>query len=322
MFIDSMVVDKERLFASIPLNRQSGTIEYADSQYTYVNELGNQRLTSTGDSTNGYFIYASEKVGNRWTSPRKIDDFAEGLHDCSFPFLLSDGVTLFFAAKGENSLGGYDIFTTSFDTDKGQYYKAENYGMPFNSKANDYFLAIDEIDSLGWLATDRFQPIGKVCIYTFVPMATRENLQADAVTETELKDYADLQSIAHTWSFGNREAALKRQQRLLARKQKTTPDGDGKFIVNEQIVYYSSADFKSPAARKNYSQWLELKKDYTHTAKQLRERREKYHSIAKSSRPQLEKNILELEQKYAQLQNEIHTIEKKIRNSEMSFGKN
>ncbi|MFR3186749.1 MAG: hypothetical protein ACLTOV_01045 [Phocaeicola sp.] len=42
-------------------------------------------------------------------------------------------------------------------------------GMPFNSPYNDYMYALDDFNNLGWFATDRFQPEGKVCIYVFAP---------------------------------------------------------------------------------------------------------------------------------------------------------
>ena len=34
--------------------------------------------------------------------------------------------------------------------------------MPFNSPYNDYMYVIDEYNNLGWFASDRFQPEGKV----------------------------------------------------------------------------------------------------------------------------------------------------------------
>ena len=49
------------------------------------------------------------------------------------------------------------------------FYIPDNYGLPYNSTANDYFLAIDERNNLGWLISDRYQPEDKVCIYIFVP---------------------------------------------------------------------------------------------------------------------------------------------------------
>ena len=47
------------------------------------------------------------------------------------------------------------------------FYIPDNYGLPYNSTANDYFLAIDERNNLGWLVSDRYQPEDKVCILYF-----------------------------------------------------------------------------------------------------------------------------------------------------------
>ena len=64
-------------------------------------------------------------------------------------------------------LEGFDIYTTRLDVDNGGFYIPDNYGLPYNSTANDYFLAIDERNNLGWLVSDRYQPEDKVCIYIF-----------------------------------------------------------------------------------------------------------------------------------------------------------
>lgn len=93
----------------------------------------------------------------------------EGYKSVNYPFMMPDGTTFYFAATGEESIGGYDIFVTRFDSESGSFLKAENIGMPFNSTANDYMYAIDEFNDIGWFATDRSQPEGKVCIYIFIP---------------------------------------------------------------------------------------------------------------------------------------------------------
>ena len=60
-----------------------------------------------------------------------------------------------------------------YDADSARFYKPENIGLPYNSTGNDYYCIINEFDSIGWLVTDRRQPEGKVCIYTFVPSTSR-----------------------------------------------------------------------------------------------------------------------------------------------------
>ena len=97
-----------------------------------------------------------------------VAGFDTGGND-DFPFLLSDGTTLYFASDGEGSIGGYDIFVSRMNTEDGCFLRPDNLGMPFNSPANDYMMAINEVANLGWFASDRNQPQGKVCVYVFVP---------------------------------------------------------------------------------------------------------------------------------------------------------
>ena len=90
--------------------------------------------------------------------------------DALFPFLMADGVTLYYASDNpELSLGGYDIFFSRRDGDT--FMQPQNMGMPYNSPANDYLLAIDEITGTGWWATDRNSPDSdSLTIYRFIPM--------------------------------------------------------------------------------------------------------------------------------------------------------
>ena len=70
--------------------------------------------------------------------PEKATGLEEVGTDLNYPSMNSDGITLYFAAKGEASLGGYDIFITRYDAEDGSYLKPDNMGLPFNSPFNEY----------------------------------------------------------------------------------------------------------------------------------------------------------------------------------------
>ena len=95
----------------------------------------------------------------------------------NYPFMLSDGITLYYAAVGVESFGGYDIFVTRYDMDEKKFLYPENLGMPFNSPANDYMLAIDEFNQLRWFFSDRNQTENKVCIYIFIKNDIRKEYE-------------------------------------------------------------------------------------------------------------------------------------------------
>ena len=162
-----------------------------------------------GNST----LFTKDMLGGKWSKPTELTGI-DNSESPNYPFMMADGITFYFAQKGESSLGGYDIFVTRYNSETGEFLRPNNIGLPFNSKANDYMYVIDELDSLGWLVTDRNQPDGKVCIYTFVPSKTRENLNLEEMTEDEVKPFA-LVSIEMTSLADEECARLKKETAIL-----------------------------------------------------------------------------------------------------------
>ena len=319
MFIDSVVVDKNDFLNHLPLNKESGKLSYFNSFFNaskevnttvYVNEFNNRSYYAEGDSTQSA-IYTIDKLGNKWSKPVKISEITDEFKNPDYPFLCSDGVTLFFGAKGAKSMGGYDIFITRYNGDDGTWYEPENYGLPYNSTANDYLLAIDDYDQLGWLVTDRRQEEGKVCIYTFVPTTPRQNFENDDLTKQQLNSFARILRIEDTWQFGDREAALKRVEELKQRNsQSSKPATDINFVINDDVTYHSINDFKTAAAREKYTQLVALQNEYKQNMATLDALRDEY---AKSRDAKVAKDILFYEKKTENQIKEIKNIEKELR---------
>lgn len=329
MFIDSVVVDKDKFLEKIPLNPESGTIAYYDDffhQKTQIpcglfrNELGDRCYFALGDTLKGTNLYSIDRLGNEWSEPRLIEEFTEDFSNINYPFLMADGFSLYFSAESENSIGGLDIFLTLFDSSEGTFFKPENYGLPFNSTANEYFIAFDELDSLGWLVSDRYQPEGKVCIYTFVPTFPRLRIDAE-IDNDALINYAKLKSIKDTWGFGNRKEALAR---LAAMQQRTSVARGGKgllFIVNDRQTYQSESDFLSPTAKKLFSQYTELYNMLQLNEQRLENQRNAFIDGDTKKKAELKQPILRLEHDIEQQKKDLKDLEKKIRNAENSVEK-
>lgn len=321
MFIDSVVVEKSLFLSSIPLNPEAGTLTSYPAFFkvhkcldgsVYENEFKNTIYYSEGDSTRRTGIYTSDRIGTEWSEPQRLSEIGDDFEQQNYPFLMADGITLFFAAKGANSLGGYDLFMTRKDGETGKFFQPENYGMPFNSTANDYLLAIDEMDNLGWLVSDRFQPEGKVCIYTFVPTAQRMSFKEGEVSQQQLESYAKLTNIAQTWAFGNRASALKSIEALKARSAKTAKTAAFRFPINDAKVYTSLSDFKTKQGKELYMELTELYKRQAKAIETLEEKRTSYHK----GRYKEAEAIRALEKTVEQLNVKVHATEKAIRNSE------
>lgn len=321
MFIDSVVVSKNDFLRHIPLSKESGVIRTADvhadvpnQMGIYENELGMRRIYAKGDSAQSV-LYTQTRLGDHWGAEAQITDFNSQLYQHqNDPFLASDGVTLYFSAEGSESLGGRDIFMSSFDSDKAAWYKPQNVGLPFNSTANDYLLAIDDLDSLGWLVTDRRQPKGKVCIYTFVPTETRQNFNSDNLSDKELMAYARLTSIKSTWHFGDREAAMRRLDEL--KRRNIAKENNGQmmaFVVNDNTVITAPSQFKSNRSRMLYKQLGTLRQQEASLQATLAAKRQAYHKGDKT----VANDILKAEKLLEQCQHDLSDTEKNIRLTEL-----
>lgn len=321
MFIDSMVVDKDSFIKQIPLTTESGILTtYADffnrkSQVplgVYQNEFGDRCYYADGD-TLGTRLYSLDRLGSQWSKPHELTEFGNNYRNQNYPFLMSDGITLFFAAKGEHSIGGYDIFTTIYDSESGTFYKPENYGLPFNSTANDYLVAFDEVNELGYLVSDRYQPAGKVCIYVFEPTFPRQSLESENITEEQLKNLARLNNISSTWRFGNQPEAMKRYQALQSQSTTTAESDAIHFIINDRVEYHKLSDFKSPQSRQQYKQLSELLATLEADRKTLEAQRDKYANASARDQRQMQQSMLRLEHKIMENEARVAPLEKEIR---------
>lgn len=217
--IDSFVVDKQRFLDAYKLSEQAGTLKMTndgsgnddDMTVEFINEMGDKMLLSGKDENGNSKLYASVKLIDSWSNPQKLKGIKEDMTVLNFPFLDSDGTTLYFSAKGDDSLGGYDIFITRADSEENSFFKPDNIGYPFNSRFNDYMYAIDDYNNLGWFASDRYQPEGKVCVYVFVPNESKITYDYDAVGEDKMISLAKLDNIALTQTDNNTVARAKQR---------------------------------------------------------------------------------------------------------------
>ena len=57
-------------------------------------------------------LYSRIRLLDGWSEPESLTSLNEQ-GNVNYPFLMSDGITLYYASDGEGSLGGYDIFRNS-----------------------------------------------------------------------------------------------------------------------------------------------------------------------------------------------------------------
>ena len=326
IFIDSVVVAKDDFLSIIQLNPESGKLDAYDQffrseghpeSYVYINEMGNKCYFSDENANSQMQLYTLDKLGEEWSDPLALKGIYNGISEANYPFMMTDGTTFYFAAKGKESIGGYDIFVTRADSENGQFLKPENIGMPFNSEANDYMYVIDELSNIGYFVTDRRQPEGKVCVYMFIPPTSRHIYNSDAYSDAQLRGFADISRIANTWGKGTeRKQALERLKAI----NKANPTQQSKsainFIVNDRITYTDISQFQAPDSPDLYRELQSTKKQLKETEQLLEKSRNFYAKAKPEDKRVLRTEILDAERQFVRLTNDIKTLEKRIRQSE------
>ena len=319
LVVDSMVVDKESFLKHLDLQNENGYVGIENDNAWFINALKNKKIYASGDSLSGRKLILAYYVNSKWEDRRSISELNTLFSDINFPFLMPDATTLFFSAKGHNSIGGFDIYTTRLDVDNGGFYIPDNYGLPYNSTANDYFLAIDERNNLGWLVSDRYQPEDKVCIYIFVPNKNRVKLAQEGFDNNTIKKLAQLNSIQDTWNFGNKQEAMSNLDRI--RNQRNIGNKGREsvlFIVNDKIKYTSLSQFKSNKSKQLFAKLEDNKQLVAKQKTELENLRIQYKQANKAKQSSLKQDILFIEKQLMKYQLEQKGLERNIRELELN----
>ena len=329
MFIDSVVVSKSKLLSSLNIPDEAGSIQAYNKFFNttdqpnsivYLNQLRNKCVFSKF-ADGGWDLYSQEMIGEKWSNavPLKGLDILGDDVDINWPFLLSDGTTLYFAAKGEESIGGFDIFMTRYDETTQSYLKPENIGMPFNSIDNDYFFIVDEYDGIGWFATDRNQPEGKVCIYSFIYNNVRENYVVDEYTPEQLRQLSEIHSISQTWTSNQaRLSALEQLTAVYKRKFTQKKKNDFVFVINDELTYTTLTDFRSSEAAEMYVNLNELLRKKNKLDSSIERARVAYPTARQPQREQYKQQLLAAEKQSEKYETDIKNLSKEIRRIELT----
>ncbi len=276
--IDSINVDRFDFFTHYRLSPEAGRIllpEDVDVKartMVYVPQNKSEMIWAETDST-GYSSLMSASILDDGTldNPARLNgEFSEG-GDADYPFLMPDGMTLYYAATGDASLGGYDIFMTRRSDDG--FLQPQNMGLPYNSPYNDFMLAIDESTGAGWFASDRLQIPGKVTIYIFAPSQTRVNYSPD---DPQLLSRARITSIADTQTSDASEILRRIESVEEGSMQRNRNAKTFVLSMGNGRVYTSLDDFQNRQARREMSSLLKEQAQLDAQVERLDQLRQRY----------------------------------------------
>ena len=103
----------------------------------------------------GYDLYESSlDEDGRWSKLKSLGKRVNTWGDEVTPFVAADGVTVFFASNGLQSMGGFDVYRTTRNA-AGGWTEPEHLGAPINSVDDDMAFVIGAKGQVGYLASRR-----------------------------------------------------------------------------------------------------------------------------------------------------------------------
>lgn len=223
-------------------------------------------------------------------APRRLDLLPD--HEVAYPYLMADGESMYFAAKGPTSIGGYDLYLTRRQAD-GSFTTPQNLGMPYNSPQDDYMLAVDETTGNGYWASTRDGVPGQLTVFAYRPKPARVNYPSETPELIALARLSDVPRKTDSALFTPRTAAASRggggQSAALFR-----------IAVNGK-VYTDLNDFQNPDARTAMTALLGAQREYEQLDARLAEARRDY----RAGRHDLRGDILAMEKRRSALAAEL-----------------
>jgi len=157
---------------------------------------------------------AIDELGNPKDSAVNLGAPVNSEFDEVTPFFHEASSTLFFSSDGHSSIGGLDIFKSTYDRDTDKYAIPANMDPPVNSSKDDSYLVWDRYMKNGYFASDREECPTNHCydIYQVINAPFKIILDGyvyDAMTEEVIPDatltFKDIRSGFETFSLKSDE---------------------------------------------------------------------------------------------------------------------
>lgn len=282
--VDSAVVGRSDFFEGYELTKDAGQVflvstsgrDYDAPRTGYMAERGDRMLFADTTESGDVDIFQSNRLADGWGKRKAIGGHVNTKGDENFPFLSSDGMTLYFGSTRHGSMGGYDLFVSQFDTETGEWREPRKLAMPINSTWNDYLYAVDESTGEAWWASDRERKGDSVVVYHF----RLEENDTDGQGKWEEETVDSLPFLKNIPTAVGAPTTVKKVN----------------FDLGNGMVYTDLRQFKSNDAMRLYNEGVEAERQYELSKESLGEFRRRYaRESDKAKREEIGRQILKAE---------------------------
>lgn len=242
-------VDIENILSYYKLSKDAGQLLKAGDFFKigvnqenviFRTERGSEVLFPIQESNGNYDLYKIVRLLDKWTDAEKLEGNVNSEHNDLYPFMLIDGVTLYFSSDRPGGMGGFDVYQSFYDPESGEFSEPANLGPPFNSPEDDFLLVPDVFEGKAWFSTTRGVKDGKVVVTEIiwdenvVRSFTEDVNQIKMMASLPISENARVRASSTLYS-ANEEIAVEKVKSF-------------EFIVNDTLLYTKYEDFKSKEA--------------------------------------------------------------------------
>ena len=282
---------KAALSGAYRIGDENGTLRIDSLGSSFTTQRADRRYFSVSDSTR-VILVGQQKLLQDWEEPDTLPAVINGGTTNAYPFVLTDGATMYFSSDREGGLGGLDIYMTRYNAALGEWLPAENIGMPYNSPYDDYLYAADEHAGTAYFTTNRHcADTDSVEVYQ-IALGDRTYLRGLAQDELVALARLDSLLLPATTAEGEPTAAGSINTQSATAAGSTTAIADSiYFVLDDEHVYTSIDDFQNDSARVLYEQYIRLQQTQAQAEEMLDSLRHQYYQANDATRASLKARI-------------------------------
>ncbi len=165
IYVDTFKTFEERTLNTSPF-RSPMNVEDGDGTPFFVNDTFLLFASRRSGGQGGADLYYSLFQNGSWQTPNNFGADVNSAYDEICPFLAADGRTLYFSSNNLQSMGGFDIFKTTYVDDSLRWTMPENLALPINSPSDDAFFRLNSDGTKAFFSSHRKGGFGQRDIYS------------------------------------------------------------------------------------------------------------------------------------------------------------
>jgi len=167
-----MILKKGNKFTKAPDSDLPPDVNTSGVEYGATMSADGNTLIFSSDRRGGrgmLDLYISHKgADGKWTEAENMGSVINTEYDDNFPNLRPDGKTLYFASKGHEGIGEYDLFMSFYSDDTKSWSSPRNLGFPINTPLDNTTISYSADGKEAYVSANRKEGFGKLDIYKII----------------------------------------------------------------------------------------------------------------------------------------------------------